>query len=258
MDKLFVTTQKKEQDKGIEKQSEQKPLNLARKQVFDNTKNLDFQEETFSVESEKQIETNEVVPQNSYLSSFENKTVADIRKEEQEKDLAEFEKRKEKLIDQLYSPDMTIEEFQQNTQEKPVQQTPEQNQTVIEKPNYDLLQENKHVVKISKQNKQKKKRKFSKKAAGIALACALAGSAIICITNGILIDQFSSSYTQIDETYHFNLQKYLRDLNNLNATKKSMEFLETYPDDLLNAGDLGEKSNWFDRFCNFLGGLFGG
>ena len=63
---------------------------------------------------------------------------------------------------------------------------------------------------------------------------------------------------QIDETYKLNLAKYLKNINNLDQAQNSMEFLETYPEDLLDAGDTGEKSNWFDRFCNFIGGIFGG
>ena len=37
-----------------------------------------------------------------------------------------------------------------------------------------------------------------------------------------------------------------------------MEMIETYPEDMLDAGDLGKVSNWFDRLCNFIVGMFGG
>jgi hypothetical protein len=54
------------------------------------------------------------------------------------------------------------------------------------------------------------------------------------------------------------LPKYLKKISDLDTTKKSMEFLETYPEEMQAAGDIGEKTNWFDKFCNWLGGLFGG
>ena len=163
---------------------------------------------------------------------------------------------------------MTIEAFQKSAKETETvkkeehfekeaqEEVSEKTQEIIERPNYDFLQEPKKIKLSKKSGKTKKKR--SSKAAGIVLACALAGGAVICATNAVLIDQMSASYVQIDETYKFNLAKYLKSINNLDATKKSMDFLETYPDDLLKAGDMGEKSNWFDRLCNFLGGLFGG
>ncbi len=183
-------------------------------------------------------------PTNSYLNSFENMTVADVKRQEEQKQLEEFEKEKEVLIAQVYEKTDEPQEQEQ----KPA--------NIIEKPNYDLLEENKKIVRLTKKTKAEKKR--SKKTAGIVLAAVLGASAIICVTNAALIDQFSSNYIEVEETYNFNLGKYLKDINNLDATKKSMEFLETYPDDMLDAGSIGEKSNWFDRLCNFLGGLFGG
>jgi len=68
----------------------------------------------------------------------------------------------------------------------------------------------------------------------------------------------SSSFLQLEDVYNINLQKYLNNIYNLDTTKKSMEMLETYPEDLLEAGDFGEKTNWFDTLCNFIGGIFGG
>lgn len=177
---------------------------------------------------------------NSYLNSFENMTVADVKKEQEEKELQEFEKEKEELIAKTY----------QKTEEEP------KPANIIEKPNYDFIEENKKIVKLTKKTQSKKK--LSKKTAGIALAAVLGASAIVCVTNAALIDNYASNFVQVEETYNFNLAKYLKDINNLDATKKSMEFLETYPDDMLDAGSIGQKSNWFDKLCNFLGGLFGG
>lgn len=129
---------------------------------------------------------------------------------------------------------------------------------IIEKPNYDLIEKSKTIVKLTKKTQPKKKRVLSKKVAGLCLALTLGATTAVFLGNFIALDQISGSFQQIEQEYSFNLFKYLKNLNNLDATKKSMEFVETYPEDVLNAGDLGQKTNWFDKFCNFIGGLFGG
>ncbi len=283
MDRLFETEKKtlveKAQQKDAPQEEKREKINLHLKTTEE--KPLQFDEQTFSVDESKKEPQNEheLPQQNTYLQSFENKTVADIMREDAKRQSAEMsvlEKQKESLAENALDPNMTIEAFQKSAKENisaeitqpeaaienQIQEISQENEntqensSVIEKPNYDFLQEPK-TIKLSKKS-AKAKKKHSAKTAGIVLACALAGSAIICATNAVLIDQMSASFVEIDETYKFNLAKYLKSINNLDATKKSMDFLETYPDDLLQAGDLGEKSNWFDRLCNFLGGLFGG
>lgn len=195
---------------------------------------------------EKKVSSNEgekIPLTNSYLNSFENLTVADIKKKEEDERVEEFKSQKEDLIK---------EQYEKLTQEKTVD---EASQKIIEKPNYDFIEENKKIVKI---NKKQTKQRSKKKLTGVALACTLGISALICVTNTVIIDNINTSFTEIDKTYNINLQKYLRNINNLDATKKGIEFIETYPEDLLDAGDLGKQSNWFDRLCSFLGGLFGG
>lgn len=195
---------------------------------------------------EKKVILNEnkkTLPINNYLNSFENLTVADIKKKEEDKRVEEFKSQKEDLIK---------EQYEKLAQEETVN---EASQKIIEKPNYDFIKENKKIVKI---NKKEEKQKNRKKLTGIALACTLGISALICVTNTIIIDNLNTNLIEIDKTYDINLQKYLRNINNLDATKQGMEFIETYPEDLLDAGDLGKQSNWFDRLCSFLGGLFGG
>lgn len=208
------------------------------------------------VEIEKKIETeNKPLPKLSikiketppvqkteYLNSLDNMTLADYKRMEEEKKAKESNLEKEKLIQVSLSEEKT-----------PAQSEFEK---VIEKPNYDFIEENKKIVKLKKKEKPKAKNK--KKLAGIMLACALGASALICVTNTVIIDNMNSNFLQIDETYKVNLASYLKNIYNLDVTQKSMEMIETYPEDILDAGDLGQKSNWFDRLCNFLGGLFGG
>lgn len=232
----------------------------------------EMQDETsdFVEEEEKKEFANE-----EYIKSFENRTIDDFLKEEQEKEKPEKEPQKEEK-EQEPKDTRSLKEYfadlrraraqEENQEEKSAQseetkaETSATEQTndamTIEKPNYDLIEPDKKVIKISQKKKNPKKK--SKKAASIALAIALGVSGVICITNCVLIDQQYSAYVEIGDTYELNLQKYLRNISNLDATKKSMEVIETYPEEVNDAGDLGESSNWFDRICNFLSGLFGG
>ena len=196
------------------------------------------------------VQKDEEKQTSAYLQSFKEMTVADIMEERRKKEAEEFEKEKEKLIQKQY-------EKPKEKKEEKKQPRLEEQSNVIEKPNFDFIEENKKAVRLFKKEKTQKKNKSAKKA-GLALACALAGCGIVCVVNTIIIDNMNKSLLQIDETYNLNLQKYLKKITKLDQTNKSMEFLDTYPDDMLDAGDLGEKSNWFDKLCNFLGGLFGG
>ena len=63
---------------------------------------------------------------------------------------------------------------------------------------------------------------------------------------------------KLPEEFRNELAKYLKNLAKLDSTKESMEIIPTYPDEFYEAGEIGEKSNWFDRICNFIGGIFGG
>jgi len=182
--------------------------------------------------------------QTEYLNSLENITLADVKRKEDEKKLEEFKIEKEILIQQQFESEEVEKEEEQVCQ------------NIIEKPNYDLIEENKKVVKL--QSKKKSKAKSKKKFAGLAIACALGAGAIICVTNAVIIDNMSSGFVQLEEVYKMNLMKYLKNIADLDTTKKSMEIIETYPDEVLNAGEVGNSTNWFDRFCNFIGGIFGG
>ncbi len=214
-------------------------------------------EKEAEVEIEKEIKTEvsqnqeiETLPESSaasktqYLSSLENMTIADYKKQESEKELKAFEKEKEVLIAMQYE-----------TQEQQ-QETKQVARNVIEKPNYDLLEENKKIVKLK--SKAQTKKKTNKKLASIAIACALGITAGIAVINCVIIENMSSNYLQIDETYKLNLSKYLKNINNLDQAQNGMEIIETYPEEMMDAGDVGKESNWFDRLCNFIGGIFGG
>lgn len=282
MDRLFVETEKETSQKetATEKLPEQA---IETKQPEKAAEELPEQKAVAQINAEPEAEEKQDTPiYDKYINSFENMTVADIKRQEEEKTLAEFEKEKDELIAKQYKTEEKPQEkepekksareilFGKDEKTENVQETSAEgqaekienteetekqkvSQNIIEKPNYDLIEEKK-IVHLKKKEKSKPK----KKVAGIVLACVLGASAIICVSNTIALEQMSQNYFQIEEQYNVNLQKYLRDIANLDSTKKSMEMVETYPDDLLPAGDLGQKSNWFDRLCNFIVGLFGG
>lgn len=201
------------------------------------------------VETQIQEEFVQSTENEKYLNSFENMTVADFKRQEEEKRIKEFEAERQQLIEKQY------EKAEETAPEKTQKQ--EVSQNIIEKPNYDFLQESDKVVKLSKREKGKKKP--VKKRLSLVLAIALGFSAIFCLANVIAIDHMSSNLAQLEyELYEVNLPKYLKDIADLDTTKKGMEFIETYPDQEFDAGESGQKSNWFDKFCNFISGLFGG
>ncbi len=270
MDKIFASTETKVKQTQAEPQVQQKQAQTTT-QIQQQTSQQ--KEQISQIQPQKSVIVQSAPPQNSYIKSFENMTVADVKREEEQKKAEEFKKEKEQLIfnqrienkkekNELIQNTSKENTYSQNrsksTQSKLTQSMQKSSTNIIEKPNYDLIQENAKVVKISGVKKQKKSKTKTKKIAGIALACAVAISAVICVTNTVIIDELNSQYVQIDENYSFNLVKYLRNIYNLDNAKNSMEMIETYPDELLEAGDTGEKSNWFDRLCNFISGIFGG
>lgn len=221
------------------------------KLVVEVEKKVEEKVKTAESTIEKKIEKKQELPilektensiQTEYLKSLDNVTIADIKKQEEKKAIAQFEKEKDKLIQEQYKTETQQQE----------------SQNIIEKPNYDFIEENKKVVKLRKkitENKKSSKTKNRK----VILAFGLAICSVLCVTNITLLDNYSSSLSQIEsEFYDVNLPKYLKNIANLDTTKKSMEFLETYPTEMQEAGDLGEETNWYDKLCNFISGIFGG
>ncbi len=206
-------------------------------------------------EKKEEIIVNKQPPINSYLNSFENKTIADIKREEEKKQLEEFEKEKEELIKKQYAEvDNRKEKIEEKTETVECNEPIKEN--IIEKPNYDLIGNNKKIIRLKSNQKTQKPK--SKKVASIILACALGVCSVICVTNTIIIDQMQSSYIEIDKSYNFKLGQYFKNIYNLDSAKNGTEMIETYPEETRPAGDLGQKSNWFDRICNFIARLFGG
>ena len=194
------------------------------------------------IEEKTELKQESAPAKTGYLNSLENITIGDFKKQEEEKKIAEFEKEKEVLIQQQY----------QEKEEK------QESQNIIEKPNYDFIEESKRVIKLRK-NLKPEAEKSKKNKRGIVIAVGLAICSLIAVTNVTILDNYSSSLSNLQhEFYDVNLPKYLKNIANLDTTKKSMEFIETYPEEMQSAGDIGEKTNWYDKLTNFISGAFGG
>lgn len=135
---------------------------------------------------------------------------------------------------------------------------------VIEKPNYDLLEdlspaEREKIFKIEKEEAAKPQVKFGK-LKWVMLSILLAIFGVWGIVNIATLDSLGSQVASVETIYDINLAKYAKNLAALDATSaENMEnLLPTIPDQKLDASEIGWQSNWFDRFCNFIGGLFGG
>lgn len=209
----------------------------------ENSENLKVEEAEEGVEQESQ----QAEPINSYVSNFENLTISDVKKEIEQQEKEKVKKEKQKILEKFVEEERSQIEPQaeivvETEEEKPVKKL------VIERPNYDFISEKKGKEKKAKKSKLKT----------VAVACALAVATVGCVAGSVVIDSMQSSYIELQDEYSLNLVTYLRNISNLNATNSSMDFLETYPEDLNNPSSIGETSNWFDNLTNFIAGIFGG
>lgn len=209
----------------------------------ENSENLKVEETEEEVEQESQQA--ELI--NSYVSNFENLTISDVKKEIEQQEKEKVKKEKQKILEKFVEEERSQIEPQaeiavETGEEKPVKKL------VIERPNYDFISEKKGKEKKTKKSKLKT----------VAVACALAVATVGCVAGSVVIDSMQSSYIELQDEYSLNLVTYLRNISNLNATNSSMDFLETYPEDLNDPSSIGETSNWFDNLTNFIAGIFGG
>lgn len=165
---------------------------------------------------------------------------------------ATFQKRNQDLIKQRQEEDAELAKIESKVSQ------------VIEKPNYDYIEslsseEKEKIFKIEKEEVSKPKVSFGKlKVVALSILFAIFG--VWGIVNIAKLDGLSSELTKIETVYKLNLATYAKNLATLDATSaENMEnLLPTIPDQKGDSTDIGEQSNWFDRICNFIAGLFGG
>ena len=196
-----------------------------------------------STEQEKPIAEEKPSTYTAYISTFENLTLKDVKKVEEDKE--ENVTRDEDIVaSEQPKAEGKPEKEEIKAEEK--EEKPKKTTLIIEKPNYDLMSKKKGNIK------KKKKLKTA------LLACALAVCTIGCVAGSVVLDNMNSHYMQIEDSYNLNLINYLNKINNLNATNKGFEFIETYPEEINEISSIGESTNWFDNLVNFITGLFGG
>lgn len=204
--------------------------------------------------------------------------------------LAEIEKEQEKLIEKkfeehkkVYAKELAEEkhkpinifsasafpkaETEQLIEPKKEEKSESRNSSTIEKPNYDFIEElseterKKYCVIEEEQSQPEaeiKPKRSRLKYVFLAIMFAIFG--VWGIVNITQIDSISSSLTQATNEYNMNLITYMNNLKNLDATNSDnmQNLLDTIPDQELKATGIEKQSNWFDHFCNFIAGLFGG
>lgn len=144
-----------------------------------------------------------------------------------------------------------------------VKSQPQQENIVIETPNYDLIpqtppQKEKRILKLEKQvekSQPKKKMSFLKKA---IIASVLALTVWLGVFTAVDLSNSISAYNAANSQYSVNLANLLKNISSVDSGNKTSELIQTYPNELMRPDQLQQQSNWFDRLCNFLSGLFGG
>ena len=218
---------------------------ISKKKEMETSKNLEEKtskeisqslDKKFSLQADLKKEP-ESEPLSEYLSTFKNLTLKDVKREEVKIAPAE-----------ISSEDIEPKEEMKEVDVPKVQGEKKAKKTtlIIEKPNYDLMPKKKGAAK---------KRKKLKTA---LLACALAVCSIGAVAGSVVCDNLNSHYMQLEDGYNLNLISYINKINNLNATNKGFEFIETYPEDINEISSIGESTNWFDNLVNFITGVFGG
>lgn len=129
--------------------------------------------------------------------------------------------------------------------------------SVIETPNYDLIEplteeQEEKIFKVERQSQAKKKSSPLLKKIKIGIFVLLVGVlGSWTIYNAV---ELSNIVTE----YNLKLDQYLLKLGTLDSASNMNDLFPTYPEgDGVPAG-IDKKSNWFDRFCNFIAGIFGG
>lgn len=157
--------------------------------------------------------------------------------------------------------------FQESLNQKQVEKpslTIKKTQSIVEKPNFDKLQKltnekQKKFIKIKKHTEaEKPKHKTNKtlKIVLIALCFCLIGGLFTYTT--VEVVKASSSISTLQKSYDANLLDLIQKINSVETGNRSLDLFETYPEQNLGASSLNPSSNWFDRFCNFMAGIFGG
>jgi hypothetical protein len=136
---------------------------------------------------------------------------------------------------------------------------------VVETPNYDFIKEispekRKKIYKIEKTQSQTnvKPFTFSKKLKFILFSIVFIIGGAFCISSGVQLLDASNALNAAQTQYEISLAQLIKKMSKIDSGNNLLELIETYPTELLEPSSIAESSNWFDKICNFISGLFGG
>lgn len=208
-------------------------------------------------------------PQKRTLEKIEKKYIelkGETAKEQPEKQFETIKKSEEYTINPFSASAFKNVESEETENTGQIENSSASKSSIIETPNYDFIEtlsdeQREKIFKIdyNVEEKSEAKPKTSKfKIIMFSILFAIFG--VWGVVNIAELDSLSSSISDITSEYNMNLLSYLNNLHNIDATNsQNMENLfETIPKDELPPNTISEQSNWFDRFCDFIGGLFGG
>ncbi len=162
-------------------------------------------------------------------------------------------------------PSSQVERLKQkyNQEEEEINRIESKVSQVIEKPNYDTmdtLSESERKKVFVFKNVESTKKANPSKFKIILISVIFALFTIWGTVNIANIENVSSQISQVSSQYEINLINYLKNLYMLDVTNSEnmKNLFETIPDESVPPTQIDAQSNWFDRFCNFIGGLFGG
>lgn len=153
------------------------------------------------------------------------------------------EKKEKKVVKKLFSAPLNTE-------------------VVTEKPNFDKIEELKpgireKIFKVEKEKIETKKKSNIRLKIVLMSICFVAITAF-CITTGVQIAKASQTLQAAQSEYSANLLEVIQKIYSTETGNRSLSLFDTYPEEDLTAASIYETSNWFDKFCKFLTGFFGG
>lgn len=153
--------------------------------------------------------------------------------------------------------------FERKKQEKEPEPQEEIEEKVVETPNYDLIEglteeQRVKVFKIEKAQPEEKVKPKNNRFKYIIMSVLFAIFGVWGIVNIAQIDQVTKSVAEVTSEYNMNLVSYLNKLKSLDATstENMQKLVDTIPEKGEGASQIKSHSNWFDRLCDFLSGLF--
>ena len=132
----------------------------------------------------------------------------------------------------------------------------------VEKPNFDTLpslseEKRKKIFKVEREKVSEKKHS-NKRLKILIVSIIFMLLSAFTITTGVEIAKANAQLQVAQSEYSANLLQLMQKIYSTETGNRSLSLFETFPEEDLTATSIYETSNWFDRFCKFLTGLFGG